>query len=163
MTVKLNVFRKVRTTNKDLERVQDGISFYAQQVIKRINDLATTFTTATLTATTLTATMLKLPITNMTTAEITAAGDDPDVTGITVLNTQTGSGDATINTLVGGVTGQILLIIRSGSNNTILTHLGSGDGTFISTATGSNVTLAGTAGAILIFNGTLWQHIGGLT
>lgn len=189
----INLFRRIKTTDRGIEKVQDGISNLAQQARKAINDLKDSVTTTLLTATsavigTLTATtgtittltsttstittanittldadLIKCPITTYTTAEISAAGNDPDITGITVLRTNTGAGNATIDTLVGGVTGQILVILHTGSNTVTITHLGSGSGNFISTDTGADVTLTSTGAAILIFDGTTWFHIAGNT
>lgn len=136
----INLFRRIRTADRSLEKVQDGIAILASQARKAINDLKTSITTTALTATTATITTLNGTTVNATTkvdtasteAEMTVSvadlddaitsGGTVDVTGVSTLFCNTTS-SYTINNFTGGVNGQILYIIKTNnSNNLTLTH-----------------------------------------
>lgn len=136
-------FRRIRTTDKSLEKLQDGIS----QVVQAINEKFTSV---------LTSTMTRHPIPT----EITAGGTNVDVLGVSVLLVNTAAGSITINNLQGGVNGQVLKIIKTNGSNTLTLSnaSGGGGGEPMLMAGGGSLAITNFGGAEFLFRDGYWFH-----
>lgn len=88
--------------------------------------------------------------------------DNTDVSGVNSLTVSTGAGSRTINGLVGGVTGQVLHIIKtnSASTLTIADQNATSPGVEIKTADGNNISLTNFGGVTLLFYDGAWWEVG---
>jgi len=88
--------------------------------------------------------------------------DNTDVSGVNSLTVSTGAGSRTINGLVGGVTGQVLHIIKTNSafTLTIADQNATSPGDEIKTADGNNISLTIFGGVTLLFYNGAWWEVG---
>jgi hypothetical protein len=88
--------------------------------------------------------------------------DNTDVSGVNSLTVSTGAGSQTINGLVGGVTGQVLHIIKTNSafTLTIADQNATSPGVEIKTADGNNISLTNFGGVTLLFYNGAWWEVG---
>jgi len=88
--------------------------------------------------------------------------NNTDVSGVNSLTVSTGAGAQTINGLVGGVTGQVLHIIKTNSafTLTIADQNATSPGVEIKTADGNNISLTNFGGVTLLFYNGAWWEVG---
>lgn len=93
----INLFRRIKTTDRGIEKVQDGISNLAQQARKAINDLKDSVTTTLLTATS--AVIGTLTATTGTITTLTSTTSTTTTDNVTTANITTGNITTSNNTL----------------------------------------------------------------